>query len=442
MTTRNAFPVGLYGTLLLAACWLLVPDLLRPVERALLGLACLPQRAFAVVSGTPAEAIEKDLGAQLASLAQDLERRSFADDVERARAFLPPVLEPLPCRVVEASREGGGGLPCELRLDRSYLDLAGCVDLVTCGDSLLGFVAQPGLGAALKDEPTDPARVLLLNHPESRQVAARLSLQNGQELRCVVGPAAVVDPAPMRTSLHDDPYRAAATAENGAELRTIALDAPWVAAMPKDLLLGRTRVWGYRVGDETLTIGVYVEPLRDPRALPQVVLWQSVPGSVPAKAQHQRTVAVATPLPDRRGQRWLVQGSGTLPDGAAVVKEGLCLGTLRGMAFGQGLCTPFPASRHPWSLWLLPDDPTAPPVSVYGEVVHANGSTAWFRPRSGFVAQGGFAFTGSNGKDCPAGLLLGRAEPDLERKLWRVTAPALDGPQSVLVLQAPTAEAR
>lgn len=438
MTTRNAFPVGLYATLLLALCWLLLPEVLRPVERFLLGVACLPQRALSVLSAAPAYAVGREQRARLQQLEADLRARSTADDVLPARALLPTALDGMVCAVFRASRRGGGGLPCELLLDRTYQDLAGCADLVTCGDVLLGFLARPGLGVAVDDLPTDPARVLLLNHPEGRQVAASLPLPSGTMLRCVVGPASVLDPAALRTTLHDDPYRAAEFAESGVPLRTLALDAPWIGAMPSGLLLGTSRVWGYDIGGETLTIGLFVEPVHDPRALPQVVVWQSVPGSVPPRLQPDRIPASAEPLPDQSGGRWLVQGRGTLPDGAAVVQEGVCLGTLRSVAFGQGLCTPFAASRHPWSLWLLPDDPAVPPIGLYGEVAYASGATAWFRARGAFQAGSGFVFTGSNGADCPPGLLLGRAEPDLERKLWRITVPALHGSQRVEVLSTPS----
>ena len=435
MTTRNAFPVGLYATLLLALCWLLLPEVLRPVERFLLGVACLPQRALSVLGGAPAYALPREHLARLAQLESELRRRSTQNDVERVRPLMPAALEPMACAVLTASRRGGGGVPCELLLDRTYQDLAGCADLVTCGDVLLGFLAQPGIGPAAADLATDPARVLLLNHPDGRQVAASLPLAAGSTLRCVVGPASIVDPAPLRTTLHDDPYRAAAFAEGGVPLRTLALDAPWIGAMPSGLLLGTSRVWGYETGGETLTIGLFVELVHDPRALPQVVLWQSVPGSVPTRLQPERLPARAGPLPDQGGGRWLVQGSRSLPDGAAVVQDGVCLGTLRSVAFGQGLCTPFASSRHAWSLWLLPDDPELAPLGIYGEVVYASGATAWFRERGGFHGGGGgFVFTGSNGADCPPGLLLGRAEPDLARKTWRITVPALHGNQRVEVL--------
>ncbi|MEY4830498.1 MAG: hypothetical protein RLZZ562_2294 [Planctomycetota bacterium] len=450
MSTRNAFPVGLYATLLLALCWLLLPELLRPVERTLLGVACLPHRAWSVLMGTPALASDRveRQRMRLFELEQGLRVRSASHDVERGRDRMHSALDPVACAVLSAERRGGGGMPCELRLDRSYRDLAGCADVVTCGDALLGFLAQPGIGAAIADTPMDPARVLLLNHPESRTVAVSLALPEGGTLRCIAAPSSTVDPAPIRTTLHDDPYRAAKLGQSGIDVRTESLDHAWIGAMPSGLLVGRTRVWGYEIGGEALTIGLYIEPAVDFRALPQVVLWQSVPGSVPPRLLPERIAAVASPLPDQSGGRWLVQGSTDLPDGAAVVQEGVCLGTLRSVAFAQGLCTPFAASRHAWSLWLLPDAADSAPFGIYGEVIYAAGSTAWFRPRGAFdpmpVGSGGaFVFTGSNGTDCPPGLLLGRAEPDLQRQLWRITVPSLSGAQHVEVLSTRlAAEAR
>ena len=432
---RAAFPVGLYGTLLLALCWLLLPELLRPVERLLLGIACLPQRFLSHAGGQPALAAEPHARARLLELRRGLWQRSREHDVERARPLLAAGLEPLPCRVRQAQRRGGHGQPCELVLDRSYEELAGCSDLVTCGDVLLGFLARPGVGAAEKDRPADPARVLLLNHPFSREVAARVQLADGVDLNCVVGPAAIVDPAPMRTTLHDDPYRAARLQRGDAAVRTLALDAPWIGAVPAGLLVGHTRIWGYDTGGDTLTIGLYVATPFDPRAVPQVVLWQSVAGLAPDDREPARAPARAFALPDGTGGRWLVTAKVALPDGAAVVQDGVCLGTVRAVAFGQALCTSFAASRHAWSLWLLPDDPRLSPQGLYGQVAFADAATAWFQLHGDDQRlPAGFLFTGGNGAYCPAGLLIGRAEPDLDVHLLRIALPARAGAQQVEVV--------
>lgn len=439
---RPAFPVGLYATLLLALCWLVLPELLRPVERFLLGVACLPQRWFGTAGAEPAFAAGPTTLARLQELQRSLDARARDHDFGRGRAAVQN-LEPLSCRVRAVTRRGSGGdyfkgggdVPCELLLDRSYDELAGCVDFVTCGDVLLGFLARPGIGAAKTDAPTDPARVLLLNHPQSREVAARIELADAEDLHCVVGPAAKVDPAPLRTTLHDDPYRAASLRTGDAPVRTLALDAAWIGAVPAGLLLGHTRIWGYDTGGDTLTIGLYAAPPLDPRELPQVVLWQSVAGVAAPRPEAVRAFARAVALPDGTGGRWLLSATTALPDGAAVVRDGVCLGLVRGIAFGQGLCTSFAASRHPWSLWLLPDDPELPPQGLFGEVVYADAANAWFHPRVGAPRQvAGFVFTGSNGPHCPPGLLLGHAEPDAARQLLRIAVPERSAGRQVEVV--------
>ena len=52
----TAFPVGLYGALLLALCALTIPAPFAPVERALLGGAALVGRFVAGLVGTPVAA--------------------------------------------------------------------------------------------------------------------------------------------------------------------------------------------------------------------------------------------------------------------------------------------------------------------------------------------------------------------------------------------------
>lgn len=423
-----AFPVGLYGTLLFALCWLLLPVVFRPLERFLLGVACLPQHVVTSWLGEPALAAASDAHAGLDALRRTLAARRWDTDVAPALPAMPDALEPLVCRVLTVDRLGGGGLPCELRLDRTYAELGGCADFVTKGERLLGFVARPGIGTARDDTPDDPARVLLLNHPDSRPIAAALPLEEAGQLRCVVECAAVVDPAPLRTNLHEDPYRAARLSQSGAAVRTIALGAPWLAALPPDLLLGVTRVWGYdRGGGDVLTIGVYVDLAFDPRALSQVVLWQAVPGSVPPASTVVQRRARLVAVPDGTGSRFLMRTDGEVPDGALVAQGGVCLGAARSIAFGQALVTSFAASRQPWAVLLLPDDPDQPVRELFGEVVFADAAQAWFRPRLGDVPIGaGFVFTGGSGPGSVPGLLLGRAEPEPGRNLLRIVVPGCD----------------
>lgn len=427
----KAFPVGLYGALLLALCWLLMPTLFAPVERTLLGVAMLPQRWLAWFSAPPVTAAASALQTQCASLRVSLAERSWQHDVAPGKTVMPKSLEPLRCSVLRSQRIGGGGLPSELQLDRTYEELAGCIDLVTKGSELIGFLARPGIGTAAKDRPQDPARVLLLNHSQSRAVAAAVMLRDEAPLHCVVESAAAVDPSPLRTLLHDDPYRAASVRQGGALVRTLQLQASFIAAVPEGLSIGKTRVFGYQRADgESLTIGIYVDPVNDTRALSYVVAWQGVPQAQPTELSPRYVTAQLRPLPDGRGGRCSLFADAVVPDGAAVVMDGRCLGRARGLAFGQGICTSLAASKKPWAVLLLPDDPALPPQELFGEVVRTDGVQAWFRPRSTVITAGGsgFLFTGANGPFCPAGLLLGRTETESGRNLLRVETAAQSGP--------------
>ena len=95
--------------------------------------------------------------------------------------------------------------------------------------------------------------------------------------------------------------------------------------------------------------------------------------------------------------------------------------------------TAFVATRQPWSLLLLPDGDDAEPIELYGRVEQGDGDRAWLRLVDGPDGRptrlvSGYLFTGSNGRHCPAGLWIGRAQPDqFERDLLEVKVPALSG---------------
>ncbi|HLQ37062.1 MAG TPA: hypothetical protein VK348_04635 [Planctomycetota bacterium] len=440
MRTRasSAFPVGLYGVMLLALCALALPRSFAPIERLLLGAASMPLRAFAAVAGVPASA-DSGMAAAVQSLQQRLAVRVHAQVTAGGKRLLASQVSPLVCAVVAGERKGGGGLPCELRLQRCYRDLRDCLPLVTSGDALVGFLARPGEGPAARDRDTDPALVLLLNHPDAHAVAAQLQLDGGNApLHLVVEAAAAVDPAPLRTALWDDPYRASRLQQGGLEVRSAALPAaPWACFVPDGLLLGHARVWGYTHAGATLTIGVYVDAPFDSRALSHVALWRAddeLPGApVPATGS---VPAVLWPLPGGDAGRSHLTASllRPLPDGAAVVQDGICFGTVRALAFGQGLVTSFAASRRRWALLLLPDDGEQPPQELVGEVAFQDHGTACVRLSGSSLPQKGYLFTGSNGLCCPPGLLLGRAEPDADSGLLRVVAHQLSGPSAVEVV--------
>jgi hypothetical protein len=437
-----AFPVGLYGILLFALTWLTLPRVFAPVERVLVGAVCLVPRVASLWFGQPASAAEPGALARIAELGRDLEARVAAHDVSGARALLPVASEPVACSVLAVGRRGGGGQPSELRLDHSYAELDGCREIVTKDDALLGFLLRPGVGAAADDMPHDPARVLLVNHRDAPNLYGALADSGGASLRVVVRAAATVDPAPLRVDLWDDPYRAARIERRGQPVRTLPLSFG-ADTVPGGLLLGRTRIWGYEgeAGGEALTIGMFVVPPFEARALSHVVLWRDRParadaGPVPALLQSRRRVAAKVyDLPGAVHGRHLLVAGCAVPDGAAVVQNGLFLGTARGLAFGTGLVTSFVASRQPWSLLLLPDAAEAEPRELHARVVRTDGNVAWLDWGAGSATAEppgpGYLFTGSNGPHCPAGLWIGRALPHaFERDLLQVTTPPLSGPHT------------
>lgn len=432
--TGQAFPVGLYATLLAALCWLAVPRLLQPLERALLGVASLPLRALGALSGDVvlAQAQQDALAAAAVpcrQLEQRLQQQLGAIAAVPQAAALVPVLTAVP------HRTGGGGAPCELLLMRSYAELQGCLPFVTCGEQLLGFLCKPGEGAAEHDSADDPARVLLLNHPQAPAVAAGIDLGDGRQLRFVVEASGSLDPSPLRTSLWDDPYRASRLGAGSFAVRTLALDGELGNDVPAGLLLGEARAWGYS-GPTTLAIGVFVMPSIDFNALSCVAVFgRSLPQ--PGPLQPHRVPARTQVLPGSLDQRFHVTMAlgGRVTDGAAIVQGQLCLGLLRGLWFGQGLGTAFAASRQRWVLLLLPEDESRPPLPLWGEVESSRGHTAWLRCRGRVPPLcSGWLFTGSNGRLCPHGLLLGRAAAvSGDDTLLEVTLPDLAASSAVEV---------
>lgn len=444
-----AFPVGLYGMLLFALCWLTLPTVFAPLERLLVGASCLVPRVWAGAFGSPAQAAATDERQALAGLQASLRTRVEAADGDALQARFGREHAAVHCAVLAAQgsgRRSSRTTPVELVLDRSYAELADCEPFVTKGETLVGYLLQPGRGIASADRPEDPARVALLSHPSAAPLCAALSDAGGGELRMVLRPAAVVDPAPLRVDLWDDPYRAARLGRSGNEVRTLALagdDAP----LPDGLLVGSSVVWGYpqQGGGEALTLGVFVQPPFDPRALSSVVVWQRNPG------EGRKLAASAKPLPPgatglvydlpgaAQGRHLLVVDGGAAA--GAVVHEGRFVGLAHGLAFGCGLVTSFAASRHRWSLLLLPDEPMHPPEELDAEVIGAEANVATLRLRSARPAArgalpAGQLFTGSNGRDCPAGLWVGHAEPHPSERSWFVVVTSsAPGPRQVDVLR-------
>jgi len=440
----TAFPLGLYGLLLFALCWLVLPAAGAPLERFAVGAACGVARVMTSLCGEPAAAGSSPARARLAELAADLHRRVVASDVALPEPNASPYRQPVHCAVVGIARRGGGGELAELRLDRSYDELAGCAPIVTKGDALVGFLARPGHGPALDDEPGDPARVLLLHHPSGRALHAAVDIPDGGRLRFVLRPAAVVDPAPLRVPLWDDPWRAARLDHTGLPVRSLPQLLTDGGELPAGLRIGTTRVWGYpaTADGDSLTLGIFVAPVVSPRSLSHVVAWRgdgAATGDLPERAVPVALrAAVVHDLPGAVHGRHLLVGC-TVADGSAVVHDGCLLGLARGMAFGSGLVTSFAASRHRWSLLLLPDDPEAPPRELEGEVVAVDGGSVVVRCRdvAGERLATGQLFTGSNGPHCPAGLWIGHAAPrDRQPGALDVEVPVVTGPRAVEVFSA------
>jgi hypothetical protein len=160
----------------------------------------------------------------------------------------------------------------------------------------------------------------------------------------------------------------------------------------------------------------------------------------PAALSTRRFAATVYDLPGAVHGRHLLSAPVAVPDGAAVLQDGSFLGTARGLSFGTGLVTSFVASRHRWSLVLMPDG-DARPRELDGRIVRADGNEAVLRCRGDTldgVSPGlpaGHLFTGSNGRHCPAGLWIGVARPHpYERDLLVVTTFVESGPRAVQVV--------
>ena len=151
-------------------------------------------------------------------------------------------------------------------------------------------------------------------------------------------------------------------------------------------------------------------------------------------------------LPSPSGPCWLVTAASgvALRAGAALVEDGMLLGTVQAPWTGQALVLPFGASRRRWSLLLLPasrspEEPTPQPVrdsvrELVARVVEG-GAEGNLRLATDGLGQeplpAGALFTGANGPDCPAGLFLGMVRSgqggtlDLRRARSQPRTPAV-----------------
>jgi hypothetical protein len=436
----SAFPVGLYGALLVALCALTLPAAFQPVERALLGAVARVSRAAAGLAGEPVGAAPAAVGAERVARSSDVLRRVAAHHVGGAPAELALRHGPVRCRVFGVGgRGGGGGAPCELRLDRTYAELGDSLPFVTQGSCFVGYLAQPGGPGAADDVPGDLARVLLPNHPLAAPMHAEVEVGPDARLRVVVRPAAAADPAPVRVDLWDDPYAAARMERALLPVWTRAVVGSG-SQVPGGLRLGTTRIWGYARtdDDEALTLGVFVVPEPSAPSLSHVVAWRRDVAGAPVEPPVAAAFATATvrEMPGMAAGRFLLVADGAVADGAAVARDGALLGVVRPLAFGSGLVTGFAATRLPWVLLLAPDGVGVPPVELRAVVVRAVGERVWLRRLGDVMATPlpavGELFTGSNGAHCPAGLWIGRCEADPQDLNQLIVAlPPLQGAATV-----------
>ena len=83
-----AFPVGLYAMLLFALAWLTLPQVFAPIERWMVGSACLVPRVASACFGEPALAAEREALVRLHGGVQERDERG----VGGARAVRPQVV--------------------------------------------------------------------------------------------------------------------------------------------------------------------------------------------------------------------------------------------------------------------------------------------------------------------------------------------------------------
>lgn len=420
-STRHAFPVSLYASLLVALLFLVRPDASRWLQSSCAAVQCLPLRVPGLLAAHPVHAGD--------GAAEPGEAEAHVARLNTARAAVAAVRpsgigtewHPVPVAVRER-RVGRGEIASELVLAVERRALGAAAPFVTIGDTLVGFLderAVPGPDDAF----AGAARVALLHHRERgrspRRVPARIDDEGGP-LGVVVEPATAIDRWPLRCVLPEDPYRAASLPAVDQPVRTTGLADDPLGPLPPDLAIGWLRVYGYEEpSGEVVPIGLFVEPMLSPDAIHSVVVWTARPVSARELAD-DRPAAELVPVLSTRlpvasavRERWFVStrefGSAWLRSGAALLAGARLVGVLDAAGLGYGMAAPFGQPGRDWPLTLLPDDGGAPidlvarAVSRRGELV----SLALAAPVAELVR--GHAFTGTGGRDLPPGLWIGAA---------------------------------
>jgi hypothetical protein len=377
--------------------------------------------------------------------------RSIVRDGLGPAGFQPQVLR------VRESRKGPSGVVDELVLDARVAELRQAASIVTVGNCLVGYLS-------LRGDDQDRARVRLLSYHDRRD-SKNFALRVGQPippprvaaqapcreidaqgtLHFLVEPSRSVDPWPLRCTLLDDPYLASRLRRSGGTVTTsLQSDDPGV---PAGLLIGNLMIWGYP--SRGIPVGLFVKPSVDPQGISAVTIWRPAgdlaqPRLEPAHVGRFLPVRFSRyPAPRPVGVRWLVtsMAGATLPDGAALIDSGRFLGRLHAPWAGQSLVTPFAASTRSWT--LLVKNAAGVVTQVVGRIV---GKQADGRLRidldSPAAIEAGDLFTGTNGRHCPAGFYIGKANPGLgpEMLVAVVEQPVLHPEVFLLREQEPTQE--
>jgi hypothetical protein len=447
-STRQAFPVALYASLLVALLFLLRPAALQPLQSAAAALQSLPLRALGLLAAQPSArtAAASERAFAFAALRVDAWRASRSAQAAARPDGVPADLLPRWVPVRERRGEAGAG-PTELLLDLPRAALGtGVAAFVTVGEVLVGFLEPlPVLDA---DDPCrGAARVSLLQRRVRgglpRRVPAFIDAEDGP-LAVVVEPAASIDAWPLRCVLPADPYRAASLRSSDLPVRTSGLGDDPLGPLPPGLSIGALQVYGYAGADgRVLPIGLFVAPAIPAEAIHAVTVWTGERGAA----------AVVTPRPldggllfAARGSRlpvatsvrarWFVTtrelGGAWLRPGAALVHGERLVGVLDTAGLGYGVVAPFGQPGRSWAITLVPEG-GGPPVDVAARALRRTGRVELelAAPLDGGFERGQ-AFSGAGGRDLPTGLWIGPAALAEPRLL--LVEPVADLPEQGLAV--------